>query len=203
MKFCHVRKNAGLTRLIASGIMYLSDVVPRLIPSIHHKTMRINQLELEVATRNRVNQKAIECKIALQEALKPFIGKKVIKYNPYKTWTAAVKAKLDEVQKQLRLAEDKFRLVYDISVSIVWITVDCTYDIPGTCACQYVKRDIAICAIDGDILADLTDDTIQPRTDYTIQEVTDNIKRMEELREEISKVRSAMVDFEDVYHFNR
>jgi hypothetical protein len=174
-----------------------------LIVSPHHKAMQINQLELEVATRNRVNQKAIECRIALQEALKPFIGKKVIKYNPYKTWTVAVKTKLNEVEKQLRLAEDKFRLVYDISLSLVWITVDCTYDVPGKCGCEYVKRDIAICTIDGDILVDLTDDTIQPRTDYTVEEVIHNIEEMKKLREQISNIRSAMVDFRNVYDFNR
>jgi hypothetical protein len=169
--------------------------------------MTNTSLELEVATRNKLNRTAIECHAAFREALKDFIGKKVIKQTPYKTWTAVVKKRLDQVESDLRLTERGFRITFDTSaIYNVWFSLDTTfnaYDYNSRSYRRCIKRDVAICRLDGDILEDVTDETVRPATDYTVEQVQACMKRYIALGEEMRQIESEMFEFRGLHPFRR
>jgi hypothetical protein len=153
-------------------------------------------LQRKVETRNKVNAKANELRIELAKILQPFVGKKVIKVTPYKQWTAAVSKVLYELTSAPEFDgphEGSFRLVWDFYQYSIYATLDTTYPVSDS-SVDYVKREFAVCPLDGDLLKGFP--VVDPaRTDYTVDGVTEDLTKLEELRAEVSTMESKLREF--------
>jgi hypothetical protein len=136
-------------------------------------------LDLQVATRNKVNAKANYVSTYLQSLLSNYFEKKVVKFTPYKTWTAQIKKEIEELQQ--RLQDNKFRIVFHFGYGNVSAEIDTTFSDDGG-RVRYVKQHFYVARFNSDTGA-LTEvyhvDSF--RTDYTAQEITDKSQKLSEL----------------------
>ena len=92
-----------------------------------HTLRKFMTLDLQVATRNKVNAKANYVSTYLQSLLSNYFEKKVVKFTPYKTWTTSVKKEIDDLQQQLQ--NNKFRIVFRFGHGNVSAEVDTTFSV--------------------------------------------------------------------------
>jgi hypothetical protein len=171
-----------------------------------------NRLQREVDTRNKVNAKANELQAEFTKLLLPFVGKKVIKTTPYRQWTKQVGKLLygppchASRREQTSVAEfagpwnGSFRLSWEFYSYNVWAAIDTTYrltDSPES-PVEYVKRDFAVCELDGS--CDGTSITRLPdpanfRTDYTLEEVVHKMTELSELEAKVNEAKSQLLEF--------
>lgn len=165
------------------------------------KTIMINaeQLRLEIAARNLLNEKSIELRESLREMLIPaYIGKKIVKTTPYKSWVAQVRDKVASVEKEIGVGlignTAKFRSSYTFGSYAIWCDIDLNY--PVGQGVHYVKREFTICTLSGFCLADDSDTKVKnPRTDYTFDEVYGKIIELDEYKAKVSEIESEFRDF--------
>lgn len=148
-------------------------------------------LSQQVEARNRLNGKANELAPLLQEVLAPYIGSKVIKVTPYRSWTKKV---ADELRKLTeKLYEYGYRLTYNIYDYNVYVDLDTKYRDVGE-AVAYLKVEFRLCSLDGDHLSAVEPIT-ERRTDYTVQELTEKRTKLFELEQEVSELKSELREF--------
>lgn len=150
-------------------------------------------LDLQVATRNKVNAKANYVSSYLQSLLSNYLEKKIIKFTPYKTWTANIKKEIDELQKQLQ--QQKFRLVFSFGVGNIFAELDTTFPVDGG-GVRYVKQHFYVARFSENTGA-LTEvswvDSF--RKDYTVQEITDKGEKLTELEKVVRELKSELSRF--------
>jgi hypothetical protein len=162
--------------------------------------MKTELLQLQVATRNKVNAKANELQAEFIKLLRPFVGKKVIKVAPYRQWTKQVSTLLCEQTSVAEFAgpwNGSFRLSWDFYQYTVYATIDTTFKVSES-SVEYVKREFAVCRLDGN--CDGTSITGLPdpanfRTDYTVQELTEKRTKLLELEQQVSELKSELQEF--------
>jgi len=135
-------------------------------------------LDLQVATRNKVNSKANYVSTYLRELLSNYFEKKIVKFTPYKTWTKAVNEEIHKLQ--LRLQSQKYRLVFHFGHGNVSAEID-TYFICDNTA-RYIKQSFVVCRYNNDngLLTEASSIAFF-RTDYTVQEIKDKSEKLSEL----------------------
>ena len=150
-------------------------------------------LQLEVDTRNRVNQVANDFRIEAQRTLWAFQGRKVVKVTPYRTWTSRVRSHLDLI----RLPEG-FRLVWEMGYGRrIYANLDATYPMPGGHGVQYVKQDMFVCLLEADEVT-LSAESLKLedfRTDYTVTEIQQAWDQARKHEEAASALRSQIREF--------
>ena len=140
-------------------------------------------LPLEVATRNKVNAKANYLSQVLRELFAEFEGKKIVKFTPYKYFTAKITKRIDEIKKQA--AEEGFRLWFNIQHGSISAELDTTYRRDDV-SVNYVKQYFYLASYTGDSgLMLKTYNAADFRTDYTDAEILAK-------REQINKLDAAM-----------
>lgn len=157
-------------------------------------------LEQEVVTRNSLNKKIGEVRNLMAKALKPYIGKKVIKYTPCVGWTAAVRKMLDDIE--MDNMERTYRLNYTFHRHSVWLNLDTHYNLEK-CGCKYVDAILPLVDIDGDILQEVHCDECKLRTDYTADEIRKGVERLKKLADEQSEIKSAIREFDSFFRYIR
>ena len=146
-----------------------------------------------VSTRNAVNVMANELRLHFADVLDPFIDKKVIKVTPYAYWTVKVKKELEQIEKWME--DQKFRLSYTFTDYYVWADLDKTYQV-GEHSVDYVKQQFQICKLrDFVILESCRFDCDKFRTDYTPEEVTQTRKKIRDLENQVSELKSTISEF--------
>lgn len=149
-------------------------------------------LARRVSTRNAVNVMANELRIHFREVLTPYIGKKVIKFSPYKTWTVKVKNDLQQIEQWMQ--DQRFRLSFEFSLSRVWVDLDKTFQVTEH-SCEYVKQQFTICEFDSDILTSCDIKHDKFRTDYTVKELIETRSKIRELESQVSLLKSTIYEF--------
>lgn len=156
-------------------------------------------LSQQVEARNRLNAKANELALLLQEVLKPYIGSKVIKVTPYRDWTKKVAEALDKVTSDLPSLYSNlhgYRLTYNIYGYNVYVDLDTTYrnvrNVGETVG--YLKVEFRLCSLTGDHLSAVEPIT-ERRTDYTVRELTEKRTKLFELEQEVSELKSELREF--------
>lgn len=155
-------------------------------------------LELKINTRNIVNAKANYVRKYMQDMLRDqFMNKKIVKFTPYKSFTAQVSKQLDELQQ--RLSEQKFRLVFNFSMYRICATIDMTYR-DSDVSVAYVKQEFYVATIDDKtgVLTEIAD-CDDFRSDYTVQEIINKRTKIAELDRQLSALKSEMNRFEKGY----
>jgi hypothetical protein len=149
-------------------------------------------LDLQVVTRNKVNAKANYVSTYLQSLLSNYFEKKVVKFTPYKTWTASVKKEIDNLGQQLQ--DSKFRIIFHFSHGVISAEIDTTFSVDG--GVRYVKQhfNVARFSLDTGALTEVSSvDSF--RTDYTVQEITDKAQKLSELDKITRELKSELASF--------
>jgi hypothetical protein len=152
-----------------------------------------DRLQRKVDTRNRVNAKANELQAEFAKLLLSFVGKKVIKETPYRSWTKRV-VEVIEVLTSGAGYLDGCCLVFDFYDYNVWGTLTCTYRVSESTV-EYVKRDFLVCTLNGDLLHGCSEAANPARTDYTVDEVIAKFTELEELEAKVNEVKSQLLEF--------
>ena len=147
---------------------------------------------LHVETVNRVAIAANELSARIREALTPFVGKKVHKVTPYRSWTAQSRAVVEPIAESFRARG--FRVFFRHSEWRIDVEIDATYP-TGSGSVAYVKQSFGLASIrDGDTLKELWE--IAPfRSDFTPEIVTSNLAEIESLRARISALELEIAPF--------
>lgn len=150
-------------------------------------------LALQVATRNKVNSKANYVCTYLLNLLARYEGKKIIKFTPYKTFTAQIKKEIDQLQQQL--AEQKFRLSFYFGHGSISAELDTTYPV-SECSVNYVKQDfyLANYVCETGVLSKIYD-IHSFRADYTEEEIINKRERLAFLDREMSELQGELNRF--------
>ena len=150
-------------------------------------------LDLHVATRNKVNAKANYVSTYLQSLFSNYFEKKVVKFTPYKTWTANIKKEIDELQKQLQ--EQKFRLVFSFGIGNIFAELDATFPVEGG-GVRYVKQHFYVARFNQNTGALTEVSSIDLfRVDYTEQEITSKGEKLTELEKVVRELKSELSRF--------
>jgi len=150
-------------------------------------------LDLQVATRNKVNSKANYVSTYLQTLLSNYFEKKVVRFTPYKTWTAQIKKEIDKLQQQLQ--DSKFRIVFCFSHGIISAGIDTTFPVDGG-GVRYVRQDLFVARFNSDTGALTEVSSVDSfRTDYTVQEITDKAQKLSELDKIAFQLKSELASF--------
>lgn len=149
-------------------------------------------LDLQVATRNKVNAKANYVSTYLQSLLSNYFEKKVVKFTPYKTWTAQIGKEIDNLQQQLW--DGKFRIVFHFSHGVISAEIDTTFPVDGG-GVRYVKQDFFVARFNSDTGALTEIYRVEFRTDYTVQEITDKAQKLSELDKIARELKSELSRF--------
>ena len=149
-------------------------------------------LDLQVATRNKVNAKANYVSTYLRELLSNYFGKKIVKFTPYKAWTKAVNEEIHKLQ--LNLQSQKYRLVFHFGHGHVSAEIDTYF----TCdnATRYIKQSFYVARYNNDngLLTEVSSiDSF--RTDYTVQEIKDKSEKLSELDKITRELKSELSCF--------
>jgi hypothetical protein len=150
-------------------------------------------LDLQVTTRNKVNSKANYVSTYLQSLLSNYFEEKVVKFTPYKTWTAQIKKEIEELQQQLQ--SNKFRIVFHFGHGNVYAEIDTTFPVSGN-GVRYVKQNFYVARFSEDtgVLTEVSSvDSF--RTDYTVQEITDKAQKLSELDKITYELKSELSRF--------
>ena len=156
-------------------------------------------IDRQVAARNALNAKVNELRPALQEALKPFVGKKVLKGVP-STWTKKVKEVLDKVEEECLgdYRTSGWHFYYVFSIPYVWGHLKTSYPV-SDCVCEYVNEMFYVCSLDGyghsDVLSDEWKVVPMLKCDYSASEIANAKRRIAELDREISELKGFVSRF--------
>lgn len=150
-------------------------------------------LELQVATRNKVNAKANYVCSYLLDLFAKYEGKKIVKFTPYKSFTAQIKKEIEQLQQQVY--EQKFRLSFYIGHGSISAELDTTYPV-SEYSVNYVKQDfyLARYVCETGVVNKLYD-FHSFRSDYTEQEIVDKRKRLAFLDREMSELQGELNRF--------
>jgi hypothetical protein len=150
-------------------------------------------LDLQVATRNKVNAKANYVSTYLQSLLSNYFEKKVVKFTPYKTWTAQIKKEIEKLQQQLQ--DSKFRIVFNFGYGNIFAEIDTTFPVDGG-GVRYVKQHFYVARFNENTGA-LTEISCVDsfRTDYTAQEIEEKGQKLSELSKIVSELKSELSRF--------
>jgi hypothetical protein len=152
----------------------------------------MNPNPLHVETVNRVAIAANELSARLREALAPFLGKKVHKVTPHRSWTAQSRAVVEPIAEDFRARG--FRVFFRHSEWRIDVEIDATYPTrSGSVA--YVKQSFGVGSIrDGDTLKELWE--IAPfRSDFTPELVASNLAEIEALQSRIRELEQEIGPF--------
>lgn len=147
---------------------------------------------LHVETVNRVAIAANELSARLRESLAPFLGKKIHRVTPYRSWTAQSRAVVEPIAEDFRARG--FRVFFRHSEWRIDVEIDATYP-TGSGSVAYVKQSFGVASVrDGDTLKELWE--IAPfRSDFTPELVASNLAEIESLRARISALELEIAPF--------
>ena len=155
-----------------------------------NQSMNPNPLHIE--TVNRVAIAANELSARLREVLAPFLGKKIHKVTPYRSWTALGRAVVEPIAETFRARG--FRVFFHHSEWRIDVEIDSTYP-TGNGSVAYVKQCFGVASIrDGDTLKELWE--IAPfRSDFTPEIVASNLEEIEALQSRIRELELEIAPF--------
>lgn len=154
-------------------------------------------LALKVATRNKVNSKANYVYSYLKDLFSNYENKKIVKFSPYKTFTAQIKKEIEIFQAHL--SEQNFRLVFDFGHGYISAILDTTYPV-SEFAVNYVKQEFSIVSYicETGVMTKFYD-VYAFRTDFTEQEIVNKRAQIAELDLQISALKGEINRFEKGY----
>lgn len=152
----------------------------------------MNPNPLHVETVNRVAIASNELSARLREALTPFLGKKIHRVTPYRSWTALGRAVVEPIAESVRARG--FRVFFRHSEWRIDVEIDATYP-TGNGSVAYVKQCFGVGSIrDGDTLKELWECVVF-RGDFTPELVASNLAEIEALRARISALEQEIGPF--------
>jgi hypothetical protein len=147
-------------------------------------------LAAKVEATNLVNRLAREIDDKINTILEPYIGKKVIKTTPYRTFIKKISDEMDI----LRAGYGCSIIFYFYSCSIsVEVSYRFSVSTPSFLGTERVTKTIAIAEISLDILSSLKEP--EEYTEYTLEEVEATINKIKELDDEIYALRGKILPF--------
>ena len=152
----------------------------------------MNSNPLHIETVNRVAVAATELSARLRESLAPFLGKKVHKVTPYRSWAALGRAVVEPIAESF--SARGFRVFFRHSEWRIDVEIDATYP-TGNGSVTYVKQSFGVASIrDGDTLKELWECVVF-RSDFTPELVTSNLAEIESLRARVSALELEIAPF--------
>ena len=152
----------------------------------------MNPNPLHVECVNRVAIAANELSARLREALAPFVGKKIHKVTPCRSWAAQSRAVIEPIAEDFRARG--FRVFFHHSEWRIDVGIDATYP-TGNGSVEYVRKSFGVASIrDGDTLKELWECVVF-RGDFTAELVASNLAEIEALRARISALELEIAPF--------
>jgi hypothetical protein len=148
---------------------------------------KMQHIERKIQTRNLVNAEANKLYSLINEALADKVGEKVIKFTPHKTWTVKIRKIIDDIISESE--SNGFRIWFQFGLDWVWLCIDKTYK-TSEASVGYVKQDVFLCNLDGDIFVADDRKTCELRTDYTLDEFVSVQAEIRELEEKLSALKN-------------
>jgi len=158
----------------------------------------------EVKYRNIINEKANQVEKELISFFRPLIGKKIRTISGYGDWSKLVKSKLNLYLEDLR--EEGFRVICRYSAGSLYFEIDTTYKTDSMSfsgwdhtSTNYVKADFYIGSWDektGNLYkVKEEENTNQRRTNWTVEELAATRKKIIELNNQLSDLKSSIWEF--------
>lgn len=144
-------------------------------------------IENKIHTRNLVNAEANKLRALITDALADSVGKKVVRFTPCKSWTTKIRKTIDEIVSGSEA--NGFRVWFQFSVNWVWLCIDKTYKIDNSVR-GYVKQEVFLCNLNGDILVADDRKTCDYRTNYTLDEYNSAQAEIKSLEDRLSALKS-------------
>jgi hypothetical protein len=148
--------------------------------------------QIHVETRNTLAITAKELQQDIFKILEPYIGKKIIKYSPYKGWIAKINDQISNLQEKYREQSIFFR--FEFASCLVHVEVNTYYTSPtNSHDSNYVKTWFTVCELDGDKMKDFI--TSYNPKNYNFAEIKETIEKITTLENEIIELRSKIAQF--------
>ena len=143
--------------------------------------------EAKVIARNKCNAKANYVSKYIHDFLSQYIGKKVVKNTPYRTWTAKIKSELDDLH--CNQCSNGYRLFFRYSNTSITAELQFFQQDIG-----YTKKDFFICTIENDVLVKICEPA-SFRTDYSFEEVSEIYQQIKTLESQVSDLKHSIYEF--------
>ena len=144
-------------------------------------------LAAKVEAVNLVNKLAEEIRNKINTILEPYIGKKVIKTTPYKTFIKKISDEMDILR-----ADYGCSIIFHFYSCSISAEVSYRYSVSEH-RTERVTKTISIAEISFDNLSSLKEP--EEYTEYTLEEVEATINRIKELDNEIYALRGKILPF--------
>ncbi len=151
-------------------------------------------LHNQVNCRNMVNSQSEKVRAELNEIFAEFIGKKIVKFTPYKSLSAAVTKKIQHVYDGLESCG--YHFYFEVGYSSVYASVKARYKVSET-SCGYCKQEFFVAGFDKDtgVMIEENRKFCKIRDDYTVQEILDARENIARLESELSVAKYAISEF--------
>jgi hypothetical protein len=147
-------------------------------------------LAAKVEATNLVNRLAREINDKINTILEPYIGKKVIKTTPYRTFIKKISDEMD-----ILIAGYGCSIIFHFYSCSISAEVSYRYSVstPGFLRTERVTKHFDIARINFDDLSSLKEP--EEYTEYTLEEVEATINKIKELDDEIYALRDKILPF--------
>lgn len=142
--------------------------------------------EAKVIARNKCNAKANYVSQYMHDFLSQYIGKKVVKNSPYRTWTAKIKNELNDFISAHNVPGSS--LWFSFSNTAVTAEVKLFNQESG-----YSSKSFFICVVENDVLVK----TCEPAsfcTDYSFEEVSEIYQQIKTLESQVSDLKHSIYE---------
>lgn len=147
-------------------------------------------LSNKVNCRNSVNAQSATLSKHLQEYFSDKVGKKIVKFTPYKQFTKAVKDDLDKITALIE-ENTSFHIWFETGYSSVWCVVQRSYKVSDH-AVNYCKREFHVACFNKEsgLMNDDKREIGEFRSDYTVDEIVEARNKIKALECQLSEIRS-------------
>jgi hypothetical protein len=150
-------------------------------------------LTARVKARNRINAEATRLWPLLVEAVKPFVGKKVLKVDL--ELTAQAKTALEPILESGRQRGFQVFRGYHSEYSL-YMDVKCSEMIVGKSSSTYAEQSLYIGKIDQGILTPNNDNPLVLRSDITVEEILAARLEAEEAQKKLDVAKNKLCGFD-------
>lgn len=106
-----------------------------------------SELAREVEARNTLNRRATEIFGHLTDILYPYIGRKVVKVTPYRTWVKVLADAFNSLHTDLH--SEGFRLVFEFYSHSIYAKLTYSYRVPGVSYSHFIDCGFSLCSLEG------------------------------------------------------
>jgi hypothetical protein len=161
--------------------------------NLNTKMTDLDVLQNQINCRNMVNSQSEKVRAELDKVFSEFLGKKIVKFSPGKSLSAAVEKKIKYISDGLHNCG--FTFYFSVSISSVYANVKRSYK-TSEMSCGYCSNDFFVASFDAHgVMKPEARNFCKMRDDYTVQEILDARENIKRLESELAAAKFAIREF--------